>query len=50
MKCIITERVIQGPSVNEAAIRIAYLTGEPPRGLPVPSVISILKHQKNTLP
>ena len=30
MKCIITERIIPGPGINEAAIRIAYLDGEPP--------------------
>jgi hypothetical protein len=29
MKCVITERIIPGPGVNEAARRIAHLNGEP---------------------
>ena len=37
MKCIITEKIIPGPGVNVAAIRIAHLNGEPPQGLPKPS-------------
>ena len=28
MKCVITEKTIPGPSVNEAALRIAYVNGE----------------------
>lgn len=30
MKCIITEKVIAGPSIHEAAIRIAHVNNEPP--------------------